>query len=64
MFANGAAVGKFYDNFGPFYVMLFGSTLHVFGVMMMSLSSEYYQFILAQGICSPLGASCLFYAGM
>ncbi|KAH8689314.1 putative MFS monocarboxylate transporter [Talaromyces proteolyticus] len=64
MFANGAAVGKFYDNFGPFYVMLFGSILHVFGVMMMSLSSEYYQFILAQGICSPLGASCLFYAAI
>lgn len=29
--------------------------------MMASISSEYYQFILAQGICSPLGASMIFY---
>ncbi|KAI9740137.1 MAG: hypothetical protein M1818_004888 [Claussenomyces sp. TS43310] len=40
MFATGAAVGKFYDNLGPFYVMLFGSLLHIFGVMMTSLSSN------------------------
>jgi MFS family permease len=32
--------------------------------MMTSISSEYYQFILAQGICSPLGASFVFYAGL
>lgn len=32
--------------------------------MMTSLSSEYYQFILAQGICSPIGASMVFYPAM
>ena len=31
---------------------------------MTSISTEYYQFLLAQGICSPLGASAIFYAGM
>lgn len=31
---------------------------------MTSFSSEYYQFILAQGICSALGAGALFYASM
>lgn len=62
-FANGAVVGKLYDNLGPFRVMLFGTFLHIFGVMMISLSTEYYQLILTQGLCSPLGASCLFYAG-
>jgi MFS family permease len=30
--------------------------------MMTSLSSKYYQFILAQGICSPLGACAIFFA--
>lgn len=35
--------------------------MHVFGLMMTSLSSEYYQFLLAQGICSPLGASAVFF---
>lgn len=32
--------------------------------MMASLSSEYYQFILSQGICSPLGASAVFNASV
>ena len=31
---------------------------------MTSISSEYYQLVLAQGICSPLGASFVFYAGL
>lgn len=31
---------------------------------MTSLSKEYYQFILAQGIWSPLGASMVFYPAM
>ena len=31
---------------------------------MASLASEYYQFILAQGICSPIGASMIFYPAM
>lgn len=38
--------------------------MHVFGLMMTSISTEYYQFVLAQGICSPIGASAIFYAGM
>ena len=44
--------------------MLGGSVLHVFGLLMTSFSSEYYQFVLAQGICSALGAGALFYASM
>jgi MFS family permease len=34
--------------------------MHVFGLMMASLGTEYYQILLAQGICSPIGISCLF----
>lgn len=29
--------------------------------MMTSLSTKYYQFILAQGVCSPIGASAIFF---
>jgi MFS family permease len=29
--------------------------------MMVSISSEYYQFILAQGVCSPIGTSAIFH---
>lgn len=34
--------------------------MHVFGLMMLSLSSKYYQIILSQSICSGLGLSLFF----
>ncbi|KAK7509878.1 major facilitator superfamily domain-containing protein [Phyllosticta citriasiana] len=64
MFFGGPFIGKLYDNHGPRGILFFGSLLHVFGIMMTSLCKEYYQFILAQGICSPIGTSMIFYAGM
>ncbi|KAI9723733.1 MAG: hypothetical protein M1812_001033 [Candelaria pacifica] len=64
MFAGGPIIGKLYDNYGPRYILLFGSFFHIFGLMMASLSTEYYQFILSQGICSPIGASAIFYPAM
>ncbi|KAJ5814699.1 hypothetical protein N7474_006476 [Penicillium riverlandense] len=59
---QGPVFGTLFDNFGPRWLILAGTILHVFGLMMASLSSEYYQFLLSQGICSPLGASAVFYA--
>lgn len=64
MFAGGPIWGKFYDNYGPRYLLLIGSFLHVFGLMMASLCHDYYQFVLAQGVCSPIGASLIFYPAM
>jgi MFS family permease len=32
--------------------------------MMASISKTYYQFLLSQGVCSPLGASMIFYPSM
>ena len=61
MFFGGPVVGKLYDNYGPRWILLTGSFLHIFGLMMTSISTEYYQILLAQGICSPIGASCVFY---
>ncbi|KAI4670392.1 uncharacterized protein J4E79_000673 [Alternaria viburni] len=63
MFAPGPIVGFLYDNYGPKYILLFGTLFHVLGLMMTSLCTEYWQFILAQGICSPLGLNCIFQAG-
>lgn len=37
-----------------------GTFFHVFGLMMASLSTTYYQLILSQGICSPIGICMLF----
>lgn len=60
---QGPFVGKLFDNYGPRYLLLTGTFFHVFGLMMASLSSEYYEFVLSQGICSPIGASMLFFPG-
>jgi MFS family permease len=56
--------GKIFDGYGPRYLLLFGTVVHVFGIMMESLGKTYYQLFLAQSICSAMGAACLFYAGM
>lgn len=62
MFLGAPAVGKIFDSYGPRWLLLCGSFFHVFGLMMTSLSSKYYQILLSQGICSALGASAIFYA--
>ncbi|KAK3074516.1 hypothetical protein LTR53_002998 [Teratosphaeriaceae sp. CCFEE 6253] len=64
MFTGGPIIGKLYDNYGPRHLLLVGTFLHVFGLMMASLATEYYQFLLAQGVCSPIGASMIFYPAM
>ena len=55
-------MGKMTDDLGPRIPVLIGSFLHVFGLMMTSLSKEYYQIFLAQSVCSAMGCSFLFYA--
>jgi len=37
-----------------------GSFMVVFGMMMTSISTEYYQVLLAQGVCLGFGSGCLF----
>jgi hypothetical protein len=61
MLAGDPLVGKIFDDFGPQYLLAPGAFLHVFGLMMTSLSTEYYQFLLSQAVCSAIGASCVFY---
>lgn len=64
MFFFGPFVGYWFDSYGPRHILLLGTFLHVFGLMMASLATEYYQIILAQGICSATGASMCFYPAM
>ncbi|KAJ5425657.1 Major facilitator superfamily domain general substrate transporter [Penicillium sp. CMV-2018d] len=60
MYAMGPVSGHLYDNYGPRYSVLFGSLLHVFGLMMCSISTKYYQILLSQGVCSAIGVSIIF----
>lgn len=56
----GPATGPIYDA-GYFRgLLLFGTIMIVFGQMMLSLASVYYQVFLAQAVCVGIGAGCLF----
>ncbi|KAK4111487.1 MFS general substrate transporter [Canariomyces notabilis] len=61
MLFAGCMVGKIFDDYGPSVLLAAGTFLHVFGLMMTSLSTEYYQILLSQAICSALGASMVFF---
>ncbi|PPJ59429.1 hypothetical protein CBER1_02411 [Cercospora berteroae] len=52
--------GPVFDVGNPRILVLFGSCSVVFGIMMTSLCTEYWQLILAQGICCGIGGGCLF----
>ncbi|KAI5464908.1 putative MFS transporter [Mariannaea sp. PMI_226] len=56
----GPLVGRLHDKYGPRPLIIGGTFLHVFGIMMASISTKYYQLLLSQGICSGLGASAVF----
>ena len=61
MLFGGTFVGRTFDNYGPRFLLLGGTFLHVFGLMMTSISKTYYQLLLSQAICSSIGASMVFY---
>jgi len=61
---QGPIVGKAYDTYGPRPLLLVGTFLHVFGLMMASISTTYYQFLLSQGVCSAIGVACIFQPGL
>ncbi|CAK7203832.1 hypothetical protein SEUCBS139899_006581 [Sporothrix eucalyptigena] len=60
MMGLGPVVGYLYDRAGTRVLLAVGSILHVFGIMMTSLGTQYYQILLAQGVCSATGVACIF----
>ena len=56
-------MGIIYDKYGPRHILLVGSVLHVFGLMMTSISTQYYQLLLSQGVCSAIGVGLIFQPG-
>ncbi|KAI1846129.1 hypothetical protein JX266_007654 [Neoarthrinium moseri] len=57
-------LSKLFDKYGPRWLLLIGTILHAFGLMMISLCSQYSQLILALSVCSTMGASFLFFTGV
>ncbi|KAJ4256023.1 hypothetical protein NW762_009097 [Fusarium torreyae] len=60
-YSAGIILGKVFDDYGPRGLLIAGGFAQVFGLMMTSISNDYYQIFLSQGICSALGASAVMY---
>ncbi|TFY79661.1 hypothetical protein EWM64_g4348, partial [Hericium alpestre] len=63
-FFSGTFVGHAFDAYGPRYIIASGSLIMVFSIMMTSLATEYYQFMLAQGVLFSIGVAMLFYSSL
>ncbi|KAK9434182.1 major facilitator superfamily domain-containing protein [Lipomyces doorenjongii] len=60
MLFSSVVCGRLYDMFGPRPLLYPGASLLALGIMTTSACKEYYQFILAQAICTSLGASAIY----
>jgi len=60
-FFGAAPVGRCFDSTGPKLLLTAGTVLVVFGLMMVSLCKEYYQFFLAQGVVVGFGTALVSY---
>ncbi|KAI1618396.1 MFS general substrate transporter [Exophiala viscosa] len=56
----GALTGPIFDAGYFRTLVVVGSGLTVFGMMMASIATKYWEVMLAQGVCVGLGAGCLF----
>lgn len=56
----GFATGPLFDEGYAYALLCAGSCLVVFGMFMTSLCTQFWQVMLAQGICIGLGSGCLF----
>lgn len=56
----GSVTGPVYDAGYVHHLLIGGSLLSVFGQMMLSLCSTYWQVFLAQAVCIGIGSGCLF----
>ncbi|KAK9472951.1 major facilitator superfamily domain-containing protein [Dipodascopsis tothii] len=59
---GGLICGRIHDAYGPRYLTVPGAVMLIAGSVGTAFSTEYWQFMLSQGILTALGASCLFYA--
>ncbi|KAI1789938.1 MFS general substrate transporter [Ganoderma leucocontextum] len=63
-FFSGGFVGRLFDAHGPRVIMIPGTVMLVLSVMMTSLSTRFYQYILAQGVLFGVGVGMIFYPSL
>ena len=56
----GVVTGPIFDRGHLYSLLLLGSSLIVFGMMMLSLASEYWHVFLSQGVCVGVGSGLLY----
>ncbi|KLU88055.1 riboflavin transporter MCH5 [Magnaporthiopsis poae ATCC 64411] len=61
MVFGGPVVGKLIDDGGPALPLALGAFLHVFGLMLTSVSTNYVSIMLSQAVLSAIGSSMVFY---
>jgi MFS family permease len=61
IYSGGIFLGKIFDGYGPHGLLILGGFAQVFGLMMTSISTKYYQLFMAQAVCSAIGASAIIY---
>ena len=60
----GVMAGRIFDWYGPRFLLLFGGIFVITSDFILSVSTQYYQFFLAQGILFGIGNAMLFYPAM
>lgn len=60
----GLVFGRVFDVYGARWLLTTGTVVYIFGLMMTSLATEYYQFFLAQSIVAGIASSAVFNACM
>ncbi|KAF8148223.1 MFS general substrate transporter [Crassisporium funariophilum] len=63
-FFSGAPIGRLFDAYGPTGLMLAGSFCYITSIILTSFCTEYYQYLLSQGILFGLGVGLLFYPSL
>ncbi|CAN8100292.1 unnamed protein product [Discula destructiva] len=60
VFFLGLYIGPLFDKYGPRWIVLAGTVFIVLGLVLMSISTELWHFILSFGLVTGLGCSLLF----
>ncbi|KAJ7598827.1 MFS general substrate transporter [Mycena floridula] len=63
-FASGGPIGRLYDRHGPRYLMLAGTMCYVTSLMLTSVCSRFWEYLMAQGVLFGLAVGLLFYPSL
>ncbi|KAI6166694.1 major facilitator superfamily domain-containing protein [Pisolithus thermaeus] len=60
-FFMGGPVGRMFDAWGPSPLLILGTVISVLSLIFTSVATQYYQYLLAQGVLFGLSVALLFY---